>query len=172
MDILDPRLFNLLPEHQTAQANNLWNCALFLTQLANSEQQMSSLGGPNAGTSSAAGLLPSNSSNHSYSAPQLHRLAATSSNPPLPPQPPASNDTLHQSASVVHVLPPAIPHHLSYHHQHHHHDNSSSSSSTEHHHHHHNLLFFEKDNETLTLSANLDEILTRLLKLKRRNKVN
>lgn len=59
MDILDPRLFIILPEHHTSNANNLWNCALFLTQLANNEHL-------------ACSLVTSLSSNQSLNAPSAN----------------------------------------------------------------------------------------------------
>lgn len=41
MDIIDPRIFLILPEH-ISNANHLWNCALFLTQISNIESILSS----------------------------------------------------------------------------------------------------------------------------------
>lgn len=39
MDVIDPRIFLIMPEH-ISNANNLWNCALFLTQISNLEAML------------------------------------------------------------------------------------------------------------------------------------
>lgn len=129
MDILDPRLFNLLPEHHTSNANNLWNCALFLTQLANSEQQMN---GNNAAVTSNACNGMTGVSGHSISAPQIFPTTTTPSN--------------------------------HYHIENNNNNNNTNNSEN-------NLLLLDS-NEYLNLSSNLEEILARLLKLKRRNKAS
>lgn len=166
MDILDPRLFNLLPEHQTSQANNLWNCALFLTQLANISEQQQQQQQQQPGSSGSM-------SSHSYSAPQLHRMIDhhSSTAAPAPTPTPQQPHPHHQPHSNVH-----LPHHFHHHPMAHHPETFLNLNAahalpnpTE-----HCLHILDANNEycSLSLSTNLDEIFTRLLKIKRRNKVS